>query len=261
MTVRAAARPEHSPWLRGAALAAALALHAAVLLALLWRAEPGLPPPPPLYGVPLVFAGVAGPDEQGAGAAPPPTAPGPAEPAPPPDIPSPEPASSEPAPPAPAAGPSLPQAAPPDAPAPVAPPPPRPQALPLPPPPAPAAPPPPPEAAPGPIRLGAGLALAEAPPGPDRSAARPREIGCNDATEYPAALSQAGIGGDVLLRLRLTDKGRVIEARVVQSSGHAELDAAAQRGVRRCRFEPAVRDGVPVWSSRDWRTTFRPTAG
>jgi protein TonB len=111
------------------------------------------------------------------------------------------------------------------------------------------------------MRLGAGLSLAEAQPGPDRSVTRAREIGCNDATEYPPALAQAGIGGDVLLRLRLTDKGRVIEARIVQSSGHADLDAAAQRGVRRCRFEPALRDGVPVWSSRDWRTTFRPTAG
>ncbi|MEN0077186.1 MAG: TonB family protein, partial [Paracraurococcus sp.] len=125
-------------------------------------------------------------------------------------------------------------------------------------PPAPMAPPPQPAPAPSPqVRLGAGVALNTAP-GPDTQAARPRDIACSDATEYPEELRQAGIGGDVVLRLRLTDKGRVIEAKVAQSSGHPHLDEAVRRSVRRCRFDPALRDGMPVWSSLTWRVTFRP---
>ena len=109
------------------------------------------------------------------------------------------------------------------------------------------------------MRLDAGVAPGIlAPQGPDQTAARPRDIACSDATEYPQALRAAGIGGDVVLRLRLTDKGRVIEAKVTGSSGYAELDEAARQGVRRCRFDPATRDGVPVWSNMVWRVTFRP---
>nr|WP_237182518.1 energy transducer TonB [Roseomonas marmotae] len=115
----------------------------------------------------------------------------------------------------------------------------------------------PPPATP-PVRLGAGAALALAPPAPETRAARARDVACSDATEYPEALRQAGIGGDVALRLRLTDKGHVIEARVVESSGYPQLDEAVSRSVRRCRFDPALRDGVPVWSNLTWRVTFRP---
>ncbi|MBC9209578.1 energy transducer TonB, partial [Roseomonas aerophila] len=113
--------------------------------------------------------------------------------------------------------------------------------------------------APGAVRLGAGVAPANTPgPGQDTTAARPRDIACSDATEYPPELRSAGIGGDVVLRLRLTDKGRVIDAKIATSSGHAALDEAARRGVRRCRFDPAMRDGIAVWSNMVWRVTFRP---
>ncbi|MDB5368591.1 MAG: hypothetical protein JWP20_149, partial [Roseomonas sp.] len=116
---------------------------------------------------------------------------------------------------------------------------------------------PPPAAPPGPVRLGAG-AIPAVMPGPETRAGRPRELACSDATDYPDDLRAAGIRGDVVLRLRLTDKGRVIEARVAESSGHLRLDEAARAGVRRCRFNPALRDGVPVWSSLTWRVTFQP---
>ncbi|WP_147426297.1 energy transducer TonB, partial [Teichococcus wenyumeiae] len=117
--------------------------------------------------------------------------------------------------------------------------------------------PPPQPVAPGQVRLGAGVALNIAP-GPETRAARPRDIACSDNIEYPPDLRQAGIGGEVVLRLRLTDKGRVIEAKLAESSGHPQLDEAVQRSVRRCRFDPALRDGVPVWSNLTFRATLRP---
>jgi protein TonB len=38
---------------------------------------------------------------------------------------------------------------------------------------------------------------------------------------------------------------------VIRSSGYSRLDAAAREGVRRWRFKPAMRDGVPMAASVD----------
>lgn len=316
-------------WLRPAAVALAVLLHAGVGATLLWPTEPA--PPPTFESVPLLWTGAAGEGEEGAGAPPaasappattPPEAPRPAPqqptqdppadapPAaiPPAEIPPAEaPPNHSPAAPAPAtllaeSPQATPAGQPPAPPQPAdhpttTPPTPSPMAEPAPPAPAdialplPAPPPPPPPAAPtlaaaappsrptpppvtpsqaappqaasalppGAVRLGAGVAPATIPgPGQDTTAARLRDIACSDATEYPPDLRSAGIGGDVVLRLRLTDKGRVIDAKVATSSGHAALDEAARLGVRRCRFDPAMRDGVAVWSNMVWRVTFRP---
>lgn len=255
----------------------AVLLHGAVLGALWPR---GRPPPLVVEAVPVTLSGMAGEAEDGAGAPPAPRAP--AQESPPPQ-PAPENAPTQPAPAVPAAAPSLaePVLAEPvpaiPAPAeamPTIPPAPAELPLPLPPPPAPlqqaaaapapavlahaAVPPAPPQpVAPGPVRLGAGTALNIAP-GPETSAARPRDLACSDSIDYPPDLRQAGVGGEVVLRLRLTDKGRVIEAKLAESSGHPQLDEAVQRSVRRCRFDPALRDGVPVWSNLTFRATLRP---
>jgi protein TonB len=272
VTLRA---PREPVLLRGAAVLLAVLLHAAMLAALWPR---GRPPPLVIEAVPVVLSGAAGDAEEGTGAPPAPTAPAqehaapqpapesvPVLPAPEPVVATAAPALAEPA----LAQPAPAETMPPVSPAPAALP------LPLPPPPMPLAPtaatpapaqparPPVPPAppsqpvAPGPVRLGAGVALNIAP-GPETRAARPRDLACSDSIEYPPELRQAGIGGDVVLRLRLTDKGRVIEAKLAESSGHPQLDEAVQRSVRRCRFDPALRDGVPVWSNLTFRATLRP---
>ncbi len=199
--------------------------------------------------------------------APPPEAPA-AEAAP--AVPPAEQAAPSPAPaPAPAApaAPQAPSPAPAAPPLPLPPPPPPPiPARPAPtPPPAPAAnPAPPPSAAgapmrsvevpvaPGAIRLGAGMAGA---PGESRVVGAPQP-GCEDVIGYPESERQRGVTGTVVFRLRVSDDGRVVDARIIQPSGSFALDEAARRGVRRCRFVPALRDGVPVWGSRDYRVVF-----
>jgi protein TonB len=253
--------------LRGVAVLLAALAHAGLLAAAFWPRE--RPPPPPVEAVAVLLSGASGEAEEGSGAPPAPMAPAmeavAAQPAPEPAAPSaPPPLAEQPPAPEPVLAEAMPPEPVPSAPAEIA--------LPLPapaPPPMPAAAPaparmpaPPPPAAParaalGPVRLGAGVAL-DVAPGAESRAARPRDVACSDATEYPPELRQAGIGGDVVLRLRLTDKGRVIEAKVAESSGHPQLDEAVQRSIRRCRFDPALRDGVPVWSNLTWRVTFRP---
>ena len=58
------------------------------------------------------------------------------------------------------------------------------------------------------------------------------------------------IEGQTLLRVRVTEMGRVDEVEVMQSSGHAALDTAAVRGARALRFQPARRNGrrIEVWA-------------
>lgn len=52
--------------------------------------------------------------------------------------------------------------------------------------------------------------------------------------------------GTALLKMRITEQGRVEDAQVERSAGHPDLDQAALEAVRRWRFEPARRSGEPV---------------
>jgi protein TonB len=67
------------------------------------------------------------------------------------------------------------------------------------------------------------------------------------APTYPREPLNEGITGTVELELLIGVDGRVLEARVVRSSGNRQLDSAARDTVlRQWRFQPATRDGVPV---------------
>jgi protein TonB len=64
---------------------------------------------------------------------------------------------------------------------------------------------------------------------------------------YPRDAFNEGITGTVELELLVGVDGRVLEARVVRSSGNRQLDNAARDTVlRQWRFQPATRGGVPV---------------
>lgn len=74
---------------------------------------------------------------------------------------------------------------------------------------------------------------------------------------YPALLRDAGISGTVIVAFFVDAEGRVGNVLVHESSGHAELDAAALRVASTYRFAPAMnRDrAVPVWVQ--FPVTFR----
>ncbi len=50
----------------------------------------------------------------------------------------------------------------------------------------------------------------------------------------------------VSVLIAVAEDGRVTSATVAQSSGYTALDEAALAAVRRWRFRPATRDGVPI---------------
>jgi periplasmic protein TonB len=60
-----------------------------------------------------------------------------------------------------------------------------------------------------------------------------------DGLFYPEAAIQQGLEGEALVLLLLDPTGSVVAARIEESSGHALLDDAALRAVRRLRSLPA----------------------
>jgi protein TonB len=66
---------------------------------------------------------------------------------------------------------------------------------------------------------------------------------------YPPILRDAGIGGSVTVWFFISDEGTVLDSRISESSGHAELDAAALRVADVFQFTPATNrdEVVQVW--------------
>ena len=69
--------------------------------------------------------------------------------------------------------------------------------------------------------------------------------------EYPALLSDAGIGGTVMVWFHVDETGKVRKTQVHTSSGHRALDEAAIRVAEVAEFSPAISrdEAVPVWIS------------
>ncbi|MEO8182235.1 MAG: energy transducer TonB [Deltaproteobacteria bacterium] len=85
---------------------------------------------------------------------------------------------------------------------------------------------------------------------------KPKRMRQNEPA-YPATLKAQGIEGDVLLRVSIDASGLVTGVSIVQSSGHADFDRAAQQAAREERFSPALRDGHPVAFTLTYSYRFR----
>jgi len=69
--------------------------------------------------------------------------------------------------------------------------------------------------------------------------------------EYPQDAWASRIGGETVLRIRISTAGAVDSIAVQKTSGHRSLDSAAVAGARKLRYKPA-RQGeraVPVWAT------------
>ena len=113
-------------------------------------------------------------------------------------------------------------------------------------------------AAPQPVRLSAALQGMESftlegrtTPPEAADAAR------NRRPNYPEASRRRGEQGVVRVELLVDPSGRVVDVRVLESSGFSTLDAEAVKTVRDWRFRPAQRAGVPVAGSITTAVHFR----
>ena len=72
---------------------------------------------------------------------------------------------------------------------------------------------------------------------------------------YPEEARREGVEGRVVLRLRIDEKGQVIEAEVLEGPGLG-LDEAAREALMGFRFSPATLDGEPVSTDLRYVYTF-----
>lgn len=97
-----------------------------------------------------------------------------------------------------------------------------------------------------------GTRVAGLPPGAglggDSGVARPLG-GYQVKPRYPESARRQGVEGTTLLKIHVSDTGRVEDVLVERSAGHQDLDLAAMEAVKQWRFEPARRgkQSVAVW--------------
>ena len=67
---------------------------------------------------------------------------------------------------------------------------------------------------------------------------------------YPYLSRRRGEEGDVLAEVLVGRDGRIIEVKIIQSSGYERLDRAVVEGIEKSRARPAMSGGAPVQSRR-----------
>ncbi len=82
----------------------------------------------------------------------------------------------------------------------------------------------------------------------DAAPTRPAEPTMEIRPRYPRSSIRRGREGLAVVAARVGADGGVRSVRLVRSSGHARLDAAALSAVREARFRPALRNGEAVAS-------------
>jgi periplasmic protein TonB len=104
------------------------------------------------------------------------------------------------------------------------------------------------------------LALLAAGCRADTQIERPAPLYGEVPIDYPIELWDSDVEGETLLRVRVTDMGRVDSVEVVESSGQAAFDSAAIAGARTMRFSPARKNGkrIEVWAEVPVHFSKRP---
>lgn len=84
--------------------------------------------------------------------------------------------------------------------------------------------------------------------------------GTHSIPDYPPIAARLSEQGSVRLSLAIDERGTVVGAAIVTSSGYDALDAAAIAWVKsHWRYEPATRNGTAVSSTTEAIVTFRLT--
>ncbi len=113
-------------------------------------------------------------------------------------------------------------------------------------------------AAPQPVRLNAALQGMESFTLEGRtSPPEALDAARNRRPNYPEASRRRGEQGVVRVELLVDPHGRVVDVRLLESSGFSALDAEAVKTVRDWRFRPAQRGGLPVAGSITTAVHFR----
>ncbi len=79
---------------------------------------------------------------------------------------------------------------------------------------------------------------------------RPSPIGgfpaIQRALKYPEIARNAGIEGRVIIQVQVSEKGRVLNTRIIKSLGHSGCDEAAVNAIKNVKWKPALQRDKPV---------------
>jgi len=94
----------------------------------------------------------------------------------------------------------------------------------------------------------------------DQDIERPAPLYGGVPIEYPIELWDRDIEGLTVLKVRVTDLGRVDSVEVLESSGHDAFDSAATTGAWDLQFTPARKNGkrIEVWAQVPVHFSKRP---
>ena len=94
----------------------------------------------------------------------------------------------------------------------------------------------------------------------DQQIEQPTPLYGEGPIDYPLELWDSDVEGKTLLRVRVTDMGRVDSVVVLESSGHEAFDSAAVDGALELRFQPARKNGkrIEVWAEVPVHFSKRP---
>lgn len=77
---------------------------------------------------------------------------------------------------------------------------------------------------------------------------------------YPPQLLHTGVEGKAVIKVLIGTDGRVKQVAIVSADDPLFADASERQALRRWRFRPATRDGVPVESWKQMTVRFQITA-
>jgi periplasmic protein TonB len=77
--------------------------------------------------------------------------------------------------------------------------------------------------------------------------------GTCEEPDYPPISLRAKEEGAVLLEFTVSPEGKVVQSKVLSSSGFPRLDEAARNAFSKCKFSPATADGQAVQGSAKFR--------
>lgn len=76
--------------------------------------------------------------------------------------------------------------------------------------------------------------------------------------DVPTPESAEAMAGSVMIRLRISERGRVEDAKIVMGTGIAEFEVAALREFAQAQFHPGYHGNLPVRSEMLIEVTLRP---
>lgn len=66
------------------------------------------------------------------------------------------------------------------------------------------------------------------------------------ALRYPEIARKAGIEGRVIVQVLVSEKGQVVDTRIMKSLGHSGCDNAAVQAIKKVKWKPALQRDKPV---------------